>query len=476
MKRLSLLLLALLGLPCVVLADVITLKDGTKLEGEIKRSGDSYIVKNATGMTTIPIEKVAGIELRPQAGNDAIMDRLRSLRRAAENIADIRQILDRYRAFVDQNPNTPAAEAAQKEMLIWQDRLDHGLVKVADKWMTQDDRDALRAKSTDTALSLHDMLKQGRLKEAAGILERSLQIDPQNTSFLYLHGVLQYQQELLPVSRKSFESVMTAAPDHAPTLNNLAVILWRQHAPIAALGYYDRAMLAAPVSKEILDNVAEALNALPKDLRENIVTKKVVRHFKEQDDTLQKKMSEFGQYRWGAEWVSEKELKKLKDEEKVITDQIAQMGKDFDSVQKRIAVLDRQIAEVINEMNLIDSQTYAPGPNGTVTRLPYPPVFFTLGQQLANLRTERAARVEDLDTLRKAAKKAQSNLPAPKYNGLQKIIDFDGMPLPAGFRFPAPPPPVAPPIPAPTPTSPATQPATTKPAATQPAAAPNGRP
>ena len=65
---------------------------------------------------------------------------------------------------MDQNPGTPAATSAEKEIIIWQDRLDHGLVKVADKWMTPDDRDALRAKSVDVAIALHDSFKQGRMK------------------------------------------------------------------------------------------------------------------------------------------------------------------------------------------------------------------------------------------------------------------------------------------------------------------------
>ena len=57
-------------------------------------------------------------------------------------------------------------------------------------------------------------------------------------------------------------------------------------------------MLAAPVSREILDNVAEALNALPENQRKGPVVAKVVRHFKEQDDDLQKKMAERGLVRW----------------------------------------------------------------------------------------------------------------------------------------------------------------------------------
>jgi len=464
MKRLSLLLMAGLMFPGSVLADVITLKDGTKLEGEIRRAGDVYTVKSAGGIVSnVAVERVASIEVKPQAGADAVMSRFQSLRRAADNVADIRQIIERYRSFIEQNPNTPAADAAQKEMQLWVDRLDHGLVKVGDKWVTPQERDVLRSKSSDIAIALHDMLKQGRIKESTPLIEHSLQIDPQNIALQYLHGVVQYQQELLPPARKSWEAVIATAPDHAPTLNNLAVVLWRQHALAAALTYYDRALLAAPANKVILDNIAEALNALPKEQRETPVTKKVVRHFKEQDDVLQKKMLELGLYRWGASWVNEKELKKLKEDEKVIKDQIATMQTDFEAVQKRITALDRQISEIVNEMNLIDAQTYQTGANGQPFRTPYPPIYFTLNQQLGGLRAERSSRVNDLENLRKGAKQAVANLPAPKYSGIQKIVDADGVPLPAGILLPAPLPPPAPAAPAAAPpptTVPATQPAT----------------
>ena len=102
-----------------------------------------------------------------------------------------------------------------------------------------------RTKSTDTAMALHDTIKSGRLKEGGVLVDRALVIDPQNVSLQYLNGVVHYQQEQLVPARKAFEAVVAAAPDHAPTLNNLAVVLWRQNAHPAALGYYDRAVLGA---------------------------------------------------------------------------------------------------------------------------------------------------------------------------------------------------------------------------------------
>lgn len=449
-----------LALGSMALGDVVTLKDGTMVEGEVHRSGDMYIVKNPAGIVTnVPAEKIASIDVRPQGGADASMSRLQSLRRAAENIPDIKQILERYRTFIDQNANTPAATAAAADMKLWEDRVDQGLVKVGDRWITPSERDALRAKSTDVAIALHDMMKQGRFKEAGAILSRSLLIDPQNASLLYLHGVMQYQDEQIPPARKTFEAVAIAAPDHAPTLNNLAVILWRQNAHTAALAYYDRSMLAAPGRPEILDNIAEALNALPREQRDSLVVKKLLRHYNEQEDAMEKKMAELGQYRWGSSWVNEKDLKKLQDAEKAGQDQLNQMTQDFNSVQRRIDEIDSQLRQINNEMNLLDAQTYVPGPNGAVQRIPYPPAYILLSQQAAVLRAERAQRQADVDRLRAAAKQVKAQMPQPKFTGIQKLIDADGMPLPAGFRFPSPPAPAQPPA-----TQPATQP-TTEPAA-----------
>jgi tetratricopeptide (TPR) repeat protein len=438
MKSPSLLVWSLLAIPGFALGDVVHLKDGSRLEGEIRRAGDEYLVTEQGGkVTRLPVEKVGSIEVKPQVGDDAAMGRLHSLRRAAENLTDFKQILERYKTFIEQNPGTPAATEAKADVEMWQDRQTRGLIKLGDKWVTPEERDTLRGQSSEVAVHLHDMLKQGRLKEATPVLDKALAVDPQSMSLLYLRGVLNYQQEQILPARKAFEAVTALAPDHAPTLNNLGVVLWRQNAIGAALGYYDRALLAAPGSRDILDNVAEALNALPKDQRDTPITKKLVRHFKEQDDDAQKKLAAKGMYRWGSTWVSEKELAKLQDAEKAIKDKIAVISQDFDAVAKRINSIDRRIAEDQQELSLIDSQSYAQGADGRFVRLPYPPRYYTVAREIDALKAERADRVTEQERLRNAAKQLQQQLPTPKYTGIQRLIDADGMPLPAPPAAPA---------------------------------------
>src|ERR1700761_1968010 len=113
MRHLSLLLVGLMAIPA--LGGVIRLQDGTKLEGDIKKTDDGYRITAADGkVTNVTSDKIASIDLQPSGSGDAATNRLASLRRAVENLSDIKIILDRYKSFLDQNAGTPAAQEAEK--------------------------------------------------------------------------------------------------------------------------------------------------------------------------------------------------------------------------------------------------------------------------------------------------------------------------------------------------------------------------
>jgi tetratricopeptide (TPR) repeat protein len=420
------------------LADIIHLKDGTQVEGEIHRGDDGYTVTSPSGtVTVVPLDKVDSLEIKAATTPEASMLRLGSLRRAVENISDIDVIIERYESFLTQNTGSPAATAAQQDLDQWRDRQTRGLVKVGSKWVTPQERAQIQQRASGVADQLRQTMKQGRLKEAAAVLDEALADNPTNISLLYLRGVLMYREEQLPPSRKAFEAVFAQAADHAPTINNLAVILWRQNALIAALNDYDSAMLAAPVSREILDNVAEALNALPENERKGPVVAKVVRHFKEQDEELQKKQAARGLTRWGATWVTQAEADKLAAQEKDIQSHLDTMSHNFDAIQTRINVIDQTIQADQQEMVQLQSESYARGTTGQVVQLPLPQRYYDLSSEITALQAERPTRVAQQEQLRRDAKVEQQKLPVAKYTGIQKIIDVDGMPV---MGSPPPPP------------------------------------
>ena len=306
MKFAALLVVGCLG--ASAWADVVHLTDGTTLEGEIKRTPDGYVVTSPDGkVTPVTADRVRSLEVKKgPAGADAAEQRLGSLRRSVVNLSDPKEVVKRFKAFIAQNPNTPAAQEAQKDLTVWQQRADQGLTKVGEQWVTPEQLSELKAKAQESADALRPLIKAGKVNEAMPALEKALAASPQNPSLLYLKGLLLFKQNQTPEARKALEGSEAQAPDNAATHNDLAVILWRQHSQMPALVEYDKAMVADPQNQTILDNVAEALNALAPEHRKNAVTRKIVDRFKEQDAGLQRTMAEKGLYRWGSEWLPEK--------------------------------------------------------------------------------------------------------------------------------------------------------------------------
>ena len=155
----------LLGIAAVGRADVVHLKDGREVEGEIRKTPDGWMVIGDGKVTQVTVAEVASIEVKPVITADTAMSRLESLRHAADKLADIQQIIDRYQAFIKQNYDTPAATEARADLQTWRDRLSQGLVKVGDKWVTAAERDAARAQTTQSAVAIHDLINANHIKE-----------------------------------------------------------------------------------------------------------------------------------------------------------------------------------------------------------------------------------------------------------------------------------------------------------------------
>jgi tetratricopeptide (TPR) repeat protein len=460
-----------------VSADVIQLNDGSKVEGEIVRRTDtSYVVKSADGgITSVDASKVKSLEAKrgaaaaasssntpppstapttkPAAGSpDSAMLGLMSLRRSVENQTDARKILERYRKFIEQHVGSPAGDEAVRDAQVWEDRLDKGMVKVGDRWLSKAAQTELHAKSVERAEAARQQLLKGHLREATVALDAALAENPQNAAAQYLRGIVYYRQQQPLNARKAFEAVAQWTPNHAPTLNNLAVLMWgaKQHA--IALNYYGQAMNAAPYTQHVLDNVAEALNDLPQSQRDNEVTKKAVLLFNAQDMTLQGRLKKQGLHRWGSTWVKDKQLETLRAEEKDIEGKLGKMNEEFEQVQDRLEQIGRDIADTERSIRRIEASSYGRDSSGRPIRLSYPKLYYDLKDDLEQLQTEKQSETDKSGRLRKAAKVMQGSLSVPRYTGLQQIIGAEGAPDLPDLAAP--------------PASPTTQTATTEPSTT----------
>ncbi len=429
----------LLGcLASLATADVVQLTNGMTIEGDVKKSNDGYVVIGATGkMTNLRADEVQSISISPSTRPAVVMERLASLRRAMENASDINTILDRYQKFIDQAPDEASRKAATEDLAVWKQRQDQGLVKFGNRWIVPADRAKIQEQALALASQGREFMKQGRLKEADPVLNQAIATDPGCASAYYLRGLLLYRQDQLPAARKAFETTIALVPDHVPTLNNLAIVIYRQNQIPGALNQFDRAMISSPQDKWVLTNVAEALEALPPELKKNDIVRRVQRRFDEQIVPLEAKLAATGLYRWGATWVNATDLEKLKAIESANKAKLDALSVDFDAVQADMTRITQSIADNQGALRRIEAESVRYDSNGQAIRVAYPPVYYEIVRDNQKLTAERATDITKLEQLRVQAKAIQAKLPTPRYTGVQQLNGVEGAPTVAIAADPA---------------------------------------
>ena len=428
MKPLVFCVMALLAVPSF--GEVVHLTDGSTLEGDLRRTNDGWLVTDASGkVTVVTASQVKSIELKKGAAGDSADQKLGSLRRAVANLGDVKQIVERYKSFIAQNAGTPAGKSAEEDLTLWQDRLDKGLVKAGDQWVTREQLAELQARVLEVANQLRLLVAGGKLTEASGGVEKELAVSPQSASLLYLKSAILFRQAQLVPARNALQAAAVSLPDNAAIHNNLGVILWKQRAFMQALAEYDKAMLADPQNRTILDNVTEALHALPQEHKKSDLTKRVVAHYKDQEATLEKALAAQGQYRWGSDWLDEKEFNKIVAAQKAVQDKLDSLKKDLDDVQASLLKIAREIQDDKQLQQAIASQSVQLDPTtGRAYQLPLPQRYYDLERDVRSLQAEQVLKQRQLADLQKLQLQQANAMPTPKYSGSQKPFDVDAMP------------------------------------------------
>jgi Flp pilus assembly protein TadD len=429
--RILLLLLAVL-LAAPALGDVILLKDGSRVEGDLKRTPEGWSIHTADGKTrNFAADAVKSVELAPASGPSSPQNAtlaLTSLRRSVEALSDLKQIIDRYQRFIDTAKDPQVQADAKADLAVWMQRKAENQVKYGSRWISPDEVAGMVLQSSMLADQARELMRQTRWADAEQVLQQALGTDPHNAAALYLRGVLLYRQDKLPDARRSFEQVNSINPQHPPTLNNLAVIAWRQNQQPAALAFYDQAMQAAGVNDYILTNVAEALGTMPREQQKSPAVAKAAKRFAELDQTLQQQMAQQGLYRWGSRWLDEKKLAELRAAEKEIRTKLEDMQADFEQSKVRIAQIDGQIASNERIMADLQARSFYRDKDGRTYALQPPQSYYDLATANDQLRAEQAQLNAKLTTLQEQAARLQQQVPVPKFTGIQQIVGVEGMP------------------------------------------------
>ncbi|MDW8262476.1 MAG: hypothetical protein RMJ35_08110 [Phycisphaerales bacterium] len=365
----------------------------------------------------------------PLIDDPVAASKLASLNRAAEAMSDIDQVLQRYQRFIATHAGTQAAQEAYKAMELWQDRKARGLIRIGGRWLAPEELDQLRSRIPEKIASVRQLLAAGQLRDAEKLLSEILELDSRNIAALYLSGLVQYQQDQLPQARRSFEAVNALIEGHAPTLNNLAVVNYRQNQHAVALNLFEQAMDAAPRDPIIIDNVAEALQALPERHRRGSAVERVTRKFQQQEAALAAAMRQKGLYRWGAGWVEKAQLDQLLAAEREVQDKIARYKAEFESLGLRAEDLARQIEDANRHLKRIEDSSYFVTTDGRIIRRPLPEYYYDERRRRDDLISERLQALARQKALREQADRVTQDLPVPKYTGVLRLIGDEGTPL-----------------------------------------------
>jgi len=422
-------------------ADVLHLTDGSKLEGTLKRERGGWSVTDGNGkVTTVPDEKVESVQkVSNQSPADIAASKVASQRRAVEAQTDLNVIIERWTKFVEQNKDTPAAAEGKKELAMWKERQEKGMIKVGNAWMTPADQAALLEKSVAVIDQVRNLIKTGKYHDAEKQIDQLVTVDPANPAGYYLKGLVSFKQDQIGIAKKSFEKTKELLPDHGATLNNLAVIFWKQRQQMGALALYDQAMQASPKNRVILDNVAEALNGIPPDQRNGATYMKALKRFQEQDADLQKEMQLQGQYRWGATYVPAAQMDELKKAQEKIKEKLDALAQDYERLGDRVREIDSRIDTNNRSISRINQDSQRVDPNGRVINLRPPSIYYELKRENDSLRDERVSVLNKMDGFQEKALRIQQDTPIPQFTGNQKIFEVEGTPLAvAGKQIKAP--------------------------------------
>ena len=425
----------LLCLCSVGWADTIRLNNGKTVEGELRWADKGWEVRLANGQViTVPESEVASVEIGAGkgTGKQSPAERLVLLRKSVDMQGEVSITIKRYEMFLKDPANAAAVKDAQADLDLWKSRLAAGFARVGGKWLDKVQLTQLDAKNAARVGQAKAMLKQGRQTDAGSKLDTILAEDPEHVGALYLKAIVFTNQNQAGQARKSFEQVIALRPDHGPTLNNAAVMQWRTRGYPQAMLNMDKAMVVMPLTPRIHDNVAEALNDLPREVRNSTATKRLTRRYTETEPELERLMARSGWYRWGSTWVQEKELERLKAQEIEVKGKLVESARDVEDTLGVIDRIDALIEADNRAISAIEAGVLVRDSNGNVVRLAYPPGYFQFLRDVDRLSVDRKTALRKLDGLHREAEQVRSQLAVAPYSGQMRLMDEDY--CPAGVR------------------------------------------
>jgi S1-C subfamily serine protease len=273
-------------LPALVLADKLTLNDGTVIDGTVIPQGERYWVKTADGQSRyIPKTDVKSLVKgsggsTPSIGSNGLptgpakagTGDLATTRRRADSVETPLAAVTIWQEFIDSKPSAEDLKTANEEMDKWKKLAEGNAEKINGKWVSGPEHDALIAKVRElTADAMKDLVKNNAL-QGEKKLEDARKLYPNSYEVNFVLGYLEMVKDSPDKARVYFENVLKIKPKLPEAMANLAVISARKNRWPEAIKQMDDAAKSGD-NEEIAYNFVWVINNAPEPVRRSAATK-----------------------------------------------------------------------------------------------------------------------------------------------------------------------------------------------------------
>ncbi|HEY0008315.1 MAG TPA: tetratricopeptide repeat protein, partial [Tepidisphaeraceae bacterium] len=259
-------------------AGTLKLKDGTTLEGDIKKLGGSYSVKLKDGsMKLVPGSDVVSVDGEPvTSGGPAktggpTTGNFAATARSAERVESPVVAITLWQKYIDENPTASDLEQAKAELKRWQDMAAEGAEKIKGKWVSGEELKKLRERVDQLMTEGLALMQSNQTIKAIEKLQEVVKIYPNSFEAHFELGyfaLLKGGNEQFDKAIASLETASKLRPNSAEALSNLSIAYnFRRRYEQAAVTGYKAAELQD--SKEIVQNLVNALSYAPPGMRAN---------------------------------------------------------------------------------------------------------------------------------------------------------------------------------------------------------------
>lgn len=286
--------LMILLLTCIVQGDVLTLNDGTTIEGRVIPQGDRYWVKPTGGeskfipksqvkqwtQSTVPTPAAPTAPKSPTAdattpAKPTVALDFATTKSRADRVDAPLAAVALWQSYIDANPTAADLPQAKTELDRWKQLDKDEAEKINGKWVGGEERKKLIEKVTAMLTEAAGMLENNQTVKAVAKLEEAVKIYP--NSFIANFELGYYclskaagsgSNARVDQAIRSLEMATKLRPNSAAAWSNLAIAYnFRQKYEQSVLVAYKAAQLDD--SKEVVQNLVNSLAQAPPGMREN---------------------------------------------------------------------------------------------------------------------------------------------------------------------------------------------------------------